>query len=94
MKPFDWDESKNIKLKAERGLSFEDVLTAIDEGKLLDNIEHPNPRQYPGQRVLVIKINSYAFLVPFVEDNEKIFLKTIYPSRKFTKHYLGKEGRK
>ena len=93
MKYFDWDELKNIKLQAEREVRFEDVLTAIDEGKLHDDILHPNQKQYKGQRILVVEINNYIFLVPYVEDQEKYFLKTIYASRKFTIKYLSK-GRK
>lgn len=90
MKYFDWDELKNAQLLLERGICFEDVQTVIEEGKLLDNVAHPNQRRYPGQRILVVELDSYAFVVPFVEDNEKIFLKTIYPSRKFTRKYLTK----
>ncbi len=88
MKHIDWDEAKNIKLKAERGVSFDDILTALETGNLLDRIAHPNQKLYPGQQILVVSLNEYVFLVPFVEDNEKLFLKTIYPSRKFTKAYL------
>ena len=88
MKYFDWDELKNTILKAEREVGFEDVLTAIDEGKLLDDIPHPNQKQYKKQRILIVNINGYAFLVPYIEDDEKYFLKTIYPSRKFTRKYL------
>ena len=88
MKRLDWNEVKNTWLKIKRGISFEDVQTAIDEGKLLDNVAHPNQRQHKGQRVLVVVIENYVFLIPFVEDDEKLFLKTIYPSRKFTRKYL------
>jgi len=88
MKPYDWDEAKNIKLKAERLVSFEDVLTAIDDGRILANIEHPNKIRYGNQKMYVLKIEDYAYLVPYVEDNEKIFLKTIIPSRRATKKYL------
>ncbi len=90
MKPYDWDESKNIKLKAERLVGFEDILTAINEGRTLANIEHPNKLRYGSQKILVVEINNYAYLVPYTEDDEKIFLKTIYPSRRFTKKYLTK----
>jgi hypothetical protein len=88
MKPYDWDEAKNIKLKAERLVSFEDVLTAIDDGRILANIEHPNKIRYGDQKIYILKIEDYAYLVPYVEDNEKIFLKTIIPSRRATKKYL------
>ena len=87
MKYFDWDEQKNAKLKAERDICFEDVLIALAEEKLLDDISHPNQKDYKGQRVIVIEINGYVFLVPYVEDEEKYFLKTMYPSRKFTGKY-------
>jgi len=88
MKYFDWDPLKSIKLLAERSISFEDIIAALDEDKLLDTIDHPNQSRYPGQRILIIEIEQYAFLVPFVEDEEKIFLKTIYPSRRFTLKYI------
>jgi uncharacterized DUF497 family protein len=88
VKRLDWNEAKNAWLKIRRGISFEDIQTAIDEGNLLDDLSHPNQRSYEGQRILVVVIENYVFLVPFVEDRDKIFLKTIYPSRKFTKKYL------
>ncbi|MBI2326957.1 toxin [Candidatus Curtissbacteria bacterium] len=88
MKYFDWDERKNLKLKIERGIGFDDVQVAIEEGKLLDTTGHPNKKKYPNQKMFVVEIGNYAYLVPFVEDEEKIFLKTIFPSRKATKKYL------
>jgi len=88
VKYIDWDELKNFKLKTDRSVSFEDVLTAIDNGGLLDDINHPNQTHYPNQKVLVVLIDDYVYLVPYVEDSVKIFLKTIYPSRKMTKKYF------
>lgn len=88
MKPFDWNEQKNSLLKETRGIGFEDVQAALQDQKLLDVIEHPDQKRYPGQAIYVIEINLYVFLVPCIEDDQKIFLKTIYPSRKFTKKYL------
>ena len=88
MKYFDWDPEKNVRLKQERGVSFEEILIAIEEGDMLDIVEHPNKGKYPNQRVFVIRLSDYAYLVPFVEDDEKIFLKTIVPSRKATKKYI------
>ena len=88
MKYFDWSEIKNIQLKAERDICFEDVQAAIENGKVLDDAEHSNQKHYPGQRMYVIEINNYAYLVPYVEDDTKIFLKTIIPNRKATKKYL------
>lgn len=88
MKYFDWDESKNTFLKDSRDVSFEDVQTAIEEGRVLDDFENPNKKRYPHQRILVVEIESYAYYVPYVEDEDKIFLKTIFPSRRATKKYL------
>jgi uncharacterized DUF497 family protein len=88
VKPFDWNELKNAMLTAERGVSFEDVQTAVEKGNLLDVITHPNQRKYPGQKLLIIRIGNYVFVVPCIENEKALFLKTIYPSRKFTKKYL------
>jgi len=88
MKYIDWNEEKNTKLKSERGVGFEDIVTAIQENRLIKTLTHPNKKKYPNQKIMVIDINSYAYIVPFVEDEEKIFLKTIYPSKKYTKKYL------
>lgn len=88
VKIFEWDIVKNIELKIERNISFEELVIDINEGKLLDDIVHPNLKKYPNQRILVVEHNDYAYLLPYVEDEEKIFLKTIIPSRKMTKHYL------
>jgi uncharacterized DUF497 family protein len=87
---FDWDEAKNKKLQQERGVSFEEVVVAINEGRLLTILVHPNQKRYPNQKIFVVDINEYAYLVPFVEDDEKIFLKTIIPSRKATRNYIVK----
>lgn len=91
MKLFDWDEEKNARLKFEREISFEDVVTAIQEGNLLVTLNHPNKEHYPNQKIYIVNINNYAYIVPFVEDEEKKFLKTIYPSRKMTKKYILKK---
>ena len=88
MKYIDWNEEKNERLKKERELSFEDIIISIEEGNLLDIVEHPNKNRYPNQKIFIVAVNDYAYLVPFVEDEEKIFLKTIIPSRKATKQYI------
>lgn len=88
MKYFSWDEEKNELLKEERQISFEDVVFYIEQGFLLDVLEHPNQEKYKGQRIFVVQIDDYAYLIPFVEDEREIFLKTIIPSRKATKKYL------
>lgn len=92
MKFFDWNGEKNAKLKSERGVCFEDVVTAINEGRVLDRFDHSNQKRYPGQKIMIVKIDDYAYLVAFVEDEQKIFFKTVIPSRKATKKYLLKEG--
>ena len=93
MKPFDWSERKNKWLKKERGVSFEQVLFSIETGKPLDIIRHPNPAKYRDQRVFVVEIEGYVYMVPYVEYDEVIFLKTIFPGRKYTRIYLHKEWR-
>jgi len=90
VKYIDWDELKNAKLKAERNICFEDVQAAIEEGRVLDTVRHSNTKRYPNQQILIIRIGDYAYLVPYAEDGDKIFLKTIIPSRKATKQYLNK----
>lgn len=89
VKSINWNSDKNQKLLNDRGVSFEDVVVCMQQGELLDIIEHPNKEKYPNQRVFVIEIDNYAFLIPYVETDEEIFLKTIIPSRKATKTYLG-----
>lgn len=88
MKYFDWDKEKNTLLRMERDIGFEDVVTAINEEHLIEVLDHHNPKKYPNQKIYVVEIEDYVYLVPFVEDEEKRFLKTIYPSRKMTKKYL------
>lgn len=88
MKPIVWDQLKNEKLKAERGIGFEEIEAALEEHRVLTILKHVNPQRYPGQQFLIVEINAYAYMVPFVEDNTKLFLKTIIPSRDATKKYL------
>ena len=89
MKSINWNIEKNQQLANERGISFEDVIVYILQGQILDIVEHPNQAKYPNQRVFVLNIDDYVYLVPYVEDRKEIFLKTIIPSRKATKMYLG-----
>jgi len=84
---YDWNEEKNKLLKVERNIGFEQIVVEINSGNLLDIIEHPNKSKYPNQLVYVVRSEDYVYLVPFVVDKERIFLKTIYPSRKFKKLY-------
>lgn len=85
---FDWDEIKNESLKRERDISFEEVVFWIENDGLLKVEDHPNQQKYPGQRIYIVCIEAYVYLVPFVEQNGIVFLKTIIPSRKATKELL------
>lgn len=85
---YEWDSERNKWLKKVRHVSFEDVIVAIEAKKILETLSHTNKEKYPNQKIYVIDINSYAYYVPFVDDGEKIFLKTIFPNRKATKKYL------
>ena len=92
MKTFRWNSQKNELLKAGRGVSFEDVVLAIETGGLLDVVGHPNPTRYPNQGLFVVAVSSYVYLVPHVEEVDYVFLKTIIPSRKATREY-GMKGK-
>jgi uncharacterized DUF497 family protein len=85
MKYFAWDEDKNNLLKETRNISFEEIVLSLSNNKLLEVVEHPNKQKYPNQRIFIVEVRDYAYIVPFVEDEEKYFLKTIYPSREATK---------
>ena len=90
MKPFRWSSDKNDLIRLERGLSLERVVVAIDTGGLLDVTEHLNQAKYLNQSILVVSIDNYVYLVPFVEEENSYFLKTVIPSRKATRDYLQK----
>ena len=90
----DWNAAKNEILKSERGVSFEAVVATLIEDGFLDIVKHPNEKKYAHQKMFVVNVDNYVYLVPFVEDDEKIFLKTIIPSRDATKHYLIQKAKK
>ncbi len=83
-----WDNEKNEALKRNRGVCFEQVVILMERGHVLDTIKHPNQEKYPGQKIAVIRIDDYVYLVPYVESGEELFLKTIIPSRKATNSYV------
>jgi uncharacterized DUF497 family protein len=91
VKTYRWNEEKNEQLKQSRGVSFEDVVLALKSGGLLDVLVHSNSRRYPKQKVLVVVVMEYVYLVPHVEEPDHIFLKTVIPSRKATRDY-GRRG--
>jgi len=86
----EWNEEKNTLLKKERNISFEDVLVKILDGDYIDIIPHPNQEKYPHQMVFIFLLREYIYLVPFVRREEAVFLKTIIPSRKFTRIFINK----
>lgn len=89
MKIYNWDAEKNELLITDRKISFEEIVFHIENGGLLNEIAHPNSQDYSHQRIFVVAVESYVYLVPYVESEDEIFLKTIIPSRKFTKIDLG-----
>lgn len=89
MKSINWKPDKNQQLIEERGVSFEDVVFYLLQDEILDDIEHPSSDKYPNQRIFVLSIDDYIHLVPYVESSTEIFLKTVIPSRKAIKAYLG-----
>lgn len=88
---FNWNEEKNQLLISERGVSFEMVITKIAKGEIIDTYSHPNSEKYPNQFIFVVELNDYFYCVPFIKQDETIFLKTIFPSRKATKTYRGNQ---
>ncbi len=93
MKPFRWNHAKNEALKIERGISFEEIVLAIEADGLLDILRHPNPAKYQNQSVLVVALDGYVYLAPYVEEPDYFFLKTVIPSRKATRDYLQRSNR-
>jgi len=89
MKTYSWSAEKNVLLMRDRGISFEEIVVNIQHGNEVDIFEHPNQQRYPGQKISVVLVDSYAYLVPYVENENELFLKTIIPSRKATRQYLG-----
>ena len=88
IKPIRWSADKNLALQSERDVSFEEVLASIENGGLLATLAHPNLKRYENQKLWVVRMRGYAYLVPFVETEVEVFLKTIIPSRKATKQFL------
>ena len=93
MKPCRWNHDKNDQLKIGRGISFEEIVLAIEADGLLDVVQHPNAGKYPNQLVFIVALDGYVHLVPFVEESDYYFLKTIIPSRKATRDYLLRSSR-
>ena len=88
MKVFRWDNEKNELLRNNRGVCFEQVIILMERADVLETVEHPNQNKYPGQKIATVMIDDYAYLVPYVQKNDEIFLKTIIPSRKATNKFM------
>jgi uncharacterized DUF497 family protein len=89
MKVFKWNPEKNEILATERGITFEEIVHMIEAGTPVIETDHPNPEKYPNQKILIVNVEGYAYLVPYVQDKDELFLKTIIPSRKATQKYFG-----
>jgi uncharacterized DUF497 family protein len=83
-----WNPEKNEWLRENRGVCFEQVADILEQNVEVDVIDHPNQKKYPGQEMYIVKINDYIYLVPAIETDAEIFLKTVIPSRKATTKYL------
>jgi uncharacterized DUF497 family protein len=84
-----WDDGKNSKLIAERGLSFDEFASLILEKKYSAILKNPSRKE---QKIFIITYKDYTYAVPFVIDKDKnIVLKTVFPSRKYHKIYGGKK---
>ena len=94
MKVFRWDNEKNDWLKKNRGVTFEQVVILMEREDVLETIEHPNQDEYPDQKIAIVRLDDYAYLVPYVQESEDIFLKTIIPSRKATNKYVRTKNEK
>ncbi|OIP29158.1 MAG: toxin [Deltaproteobacteria bacterium CG2_30_43_15] len=88
MKVFRWDNEKNELLRNNRGVCFEQVVILMERADVLETVGHPNQNKYPGQKIATVMIDDYAYLVPYVQKNDEIFLKTIIPSRKATNKFM------
>ncbi len=91
---YEFNHEKNKKLLEERGISFEQIISLIEQGHIIETIEHTNKKKYANQKIYVIDVDNYCYLVPHVINDKEIFLKTIIPSRKATKDYMSKNGDK
>ena len=85
---YKWNGEKNEQLKLQRGIGFEQIVMHIEKGDVLEIVNHPNNDKYPHQQIIIVNISEYAYLVPFIQEENEMFLKTIVPSRKATNHYL------
>ncbi len=88
---YKWNAQKNEWLKKERNVSFEEIVWHIEHGDLLDDVIHPNQKKYPNQRIMIVRVREYACIVPYVENDEGVFLKSVIPNRKATRDHIRKD---
>jgi len=86
---FKWNSEKNIFLALNRGITFEEIVQRIKSGAKVIETDHPNKKKYPNQKIMIVDVEGYAYLVPYVIEKNEYFLKMIIPSRKATKNFLG-----
>ncbi|OGK10196.1 toxin [Candidatus Roizmanbacteria bacterium RIFCSPHIGHO2_01_FULL_35_10] len=91
MKPYRFSKDKDKFLKEKRGVGFSEIIKALEERQILKSTDYPNKKKFPNQKMMLVKIKKYIYVVPYVESEKEFFLKTIYPSRKYTKKYLSKK---
>ena len=89
---FRWIAEKNEKLASQRGITFEEIVGRIESGSKVFDTDHPNKKKYPNLRIMIVDVEGYAYMVPYIVDGDEYFLKTIIPSRKATKKYLGEKN--
>jgi len=88
---FDWSDEKDQILRKERGIGFQDIVFHLDRGDLIAIAEHPNTEKYPNQMIMYVQVESYIYMVPYIQSGDLKFLKTIIPSRKATRKFLEEE---
>jgi uncharacterized DUF497 family protein len=93
MKKFTWNAEKNETLARDRGITFEEIVQRIEAGSKVIETDHPNPKKYPDQKILIVDIDGYAYLAPYVTGQDEYFLKIIITSRKATRQYLKGKGK-
>ena len=91
MKPIRFNKDKDKVLKEKRGIGFKDVIKEMGAGKIVTVRKHPNTKKFPSQKIMLINIKNYIFVIPYIETEKEIFLKTIYKSRKYTKEFINKK---
>ncbi len=91
---YEWNSNKNEWLKINRHISFEQIIFHLGRGDVWRISAHPNPEKYPGQKLYFVIVDGYIYIVPYIVEQDYIFLKTIIPSRKATRDYRTEKEKK